>query len=125
MQGHQLCVCELSDALDLPQYKISRGLGQLKRAGLVADQRQGTWIYYALNQDEERLSALLNSLKTYFNMADDNQAEGNHLSNYFRQDLKRLQQRLQLRSQGCCVVGFKHDPAEKERSATRVDPSLN
>ncbi len=30
----ELCVCELVDALEEPQYKISRHLGILKRAGL-------------------------------------------------------------------------------------------
>jgi len=36
-----LCVCELSSGLDLPEYQTSRHLAALKRAGLVASERQG------------------------------------------------------------------------------------
>jgi len=43
----ELCVCEIVDALQLPQYSISRHLGVLKGAGLVGDWRQGKWMHYA------------------------------------------------------------------------------
>ena len=45
----ELCVCEIVDALELPQYSISRHLGILKAAGLVADWRQGKWMHYNLD----------------------------------------------------------------------------
>ena len=45
----ELCVCEIVDALQLPQYSISRHLGVLKGASLVADWRQGKWMHYSLN----------------------------------------------------------------------------
>ena len=46
-----LCVCELVDALQLPQYSVSRHLGILKAAGLVLDWRQGKWMHYRLDPD--------------------------------------------------------------------------
>ena len=46
-----LCVCELVDALVVPQYRVSRHLAVLKAAGLVADWRQGKWMHYALSGD--------------------------------------------------------------------------
>jgi ArsR family transcriptional regulator len=45
----ELCVCELVAALESTQPKVSRHLAWLRRAGLVADQRRGTWIYYRLD----------------------------------------------------------------------------
>jgi ArsR family transcriptional regulator len=45
----ELCVCELTHALDEVQPKISRHLGLLREAGVVLDRRQGQWIYYRLN----------------------------------------------------------------------------
>lgn len=45
----ELCVCELTAALDLSQPKISRHLAQLRHAGLLSDRRQGQWVYYRLN----------------------------------------------------------------------------
>ena len=47
----ELCVCELVDALDIPQYSVSRHLGVLKAAGIVTDWRQGKWMHYALDPD--------------------------------------------------------------------------
>ncbi len=42
----ELCVCELTHALDEIQPKISRHLAQLRELGVVLDRRQGQWIYY-------------------------------------------------------------------------------
>lgn len=47
----ELCVCELTHALDAIQPKISRHLAQLRESGVVLDRRQGQWIYYRLNPD--------------------------------------------------------------------------
>ena len=47
--GEAKCVCDLVEALDIPQPTVSRHLGKLKSAGLVTAERRGTWIWYALN----------------------------------------------------------------------------
>lgn len=49
VQENELCVCELTCALDVIQPKISRHLSQLRNNGLLIDRRQGQWIYYRLN----------------------------------------------------------------------------
>jgi ArsR family transcriptional regulator, arsenate/arsenite/antimonite-responsive transcriptional repressor len=45
------CVCELGQALQLPQPLISRHLAYLKNAGLVQDQRQGMRVQYSISID--------------------------------------------------------------------------
>jgi ArsR family transcriptional regulator len=51
LTGHEeLCVCELTHALALPQPKISHHLGTLRKAGLVSDRKEGLWIYYRINE---------------------------------------------------------------------------
>lgn len=45
------CVCELTDALDAGQSRLSFHLKALKDAGLVTDRREGRWSYYALNPE--------------------------------------------------------------------------
>jgi ArsR family transcriptional regulator len=45
----ELCVCELTVALDQGQPKISRHLATLKEAGLVIPRRAGTWMHYRLD----------------------------------------------------------------------------
>ncbi len=47
----ELCVCELTAALDQSQPKISRHLALLRSAGLLMDRRQGQWVYYRLHPE--------------------------------------------------------------------------
>jgi len=44
----ELCVCEMTHALDESQPKVSRHLAQLRRCGLLNDRREGQWVYYGL-----------------------------------------------------------------------------
>lgn len=44
----ELCVCDIMEALRLPQSKVSRHLAHLKNAGLVVDRKNGLWKHYSL-----------------------------------------------------------------------------
>ncbi len=46
---NELCVCELTQALQEIQPKISRHLAQLRQCELLIDRRQGQWIFYQIN----------------------------------------------------------------------------
>src|SRR5579862_4007016 len=46
----ELCVCDLMHVLNLPQSKVSRHLGYLKKSGLVSNRRNGLWKYYSLTK---------------------------------------------------------------------------
>ena len=46
----ELCVCELTTALDLSQPKISRHLAHLREAGITAVRRDGTWVFYRVDE---------------------------------------------------------------------------
>ena len=63
--GGELCVCELMDALQMTQPRISHQLRILKGAGLVVDRREGKWIIYALEAKEQQdpVSSLLTLLQ--------------------------------------------------------------
>lgn len=45
-QSGELCVCELTEALDVSQPKMSRHLAHLRDAGVVKTRRAGQWIHY-------------------------------------------------------------------------------
>ena len=45
----ELCVCELTAALQEAQPKISRHLALLRGCGLLEDRRNGQWVYYRLH----------------------------------------------------------------------------
>lgn len=50
-QEKELCVCELTESLQVSQPKISRHLAQLREAGMLLDRREGQWVYYRINPD--------------------------------------------------------------------------
>ena len=47
----ELCVCELTHALDVAQPKVSRHLAALREAGIVTDRREGQWVHYRINSE--------------------------------------------------------------------------
>mgnify|MGYP001615471158 FL=1 len=49
-QGN-VCVCEITEALNLSQPKISRHLALLRNLSILLDQRKGQWVYYRLNPE--------------------------------------------------------------------------
>ena len=48
MLNSELCVCDLTEILALPQPSVSRHMANLKAAGLVEDRREGRWVHYRL-----------------------------------------------------------------------------
>jgi ArsR family transcriptional regulator len=58
------CVCELQDALDAAQSRLSFHLKTLKDAGLVTDRRDGRWVHYALNREAlDEIAAFAQAVK--------------------------------------------------------------
>ena len=47
----ELCVCELTHALEMSQPKVSRHLGALRQHEVVVTRRQANWVYYRLSPD--------------------------------------------------------------------------
>ena len=61
MAKQNICVCELTERLQLSQPKISRHLALLRNLSILLDQRQGQWVYYRLNPNlPEWAKAVLN-----------------------------------------------------------------
>ena len=44
-----VCVCEITEQLQLSQPKISRHLALLRNFSILLDERKGQWVYYRLN----------------------------------------------------------------------------
>ncbi len=55
MADGEVCVCFFIDVLDQPQPTISRHLAYLRKAGLVADRRDGKWIHYSVTPPADRV----------------------------------------------------------------------
>src|SRR5918997_413343 len=49
LRNGERCVCDLTDALDAAQSRLSFHLKVLKDAGIVRDRRDGRWVHYELD----------------------------------------------------------------------------
>ena len=50
-QQGELCVCELVQALDTHQPKVSKHLAVLRKTGIIRTRREGQWIHYRLDPE--------------------------------------------------------------------------
>ena len=83
LQAGELCGCEVEATLDISQTRASRALSTLRRAGLVVDRRDGTWVHFSVPRRPTGLvAAILRGLRQ--ELSSDPVA---------RADLKNLQRR--------------------------------
>jgi ArsR family transcriptional regulator len=95
VQPEGTCVCELVDALCIPQYQVSRQLSALRDAGLVSGEKRGVWVYYQVSPDLPPLAkGMLETLAAHLNSDD-----ASH-------DKDRFTKRLALRKNGVCALGY-------------------
>jgi len=48
LEQGELCVCDITAALNMVQPKVSFHLSALKEVGFIKDRKQGKWIHYSL-----------------------------------------------------------------------------
>jgi len=104
LRQRELCVCELCDALEATQSTLSTHLTLLRSAGITRTRKEGKWIYYRLSDEA---APLIETLLRHF-------ADAKH-DKRMRRDTVRLRQRLKLRKNGCCNVGFNQQRARQRR----------
>lgn len=64
LAGGERCVCELQDEMGAAQSRLSFHLKKLKDAGVVADRRDGRWVYYSLVPEAlDEMRAFLGEVK--------------------------------------------------------------
>ena len=96
LRQRELCVCELCDALEATQSTLSTHLTLLREARMTRTRKQGKWIYYRLS---EEAAPLIETFLRHFADA--------RRDRRMRRDTDRVRQRLKLRENGSCNVGFK------------------
>jgi ArsR family transcriptional regulator len=89
----ELCVCELTHALNLSQPKISRHLAHLRDAGVLVARRNGTWMNYRINPGLQGWA--LGILRTTLN--------GVGKTEPFISDKKILDNMAERPGQACCA----------------------
>jgi ArsR family transcriptional regulator len=73
LQARTLCVCEITDVLQLAASTVSKHLSILKETGFILEEKEGKWVNYMINSrpSDLRISSVLSSLD--FWIADDKQ----------------------------------------------------
>lgn len=89
-----VCVCEIVDTLEGPQYNISKHLKILRNAGLVEETKEGRWKYYSLTKNKDLFTAHL--FQTVSTIS----------TKHLMKDYKELKKRLKIRKGGKCVAGI-------------------
>lgn len=89
----EVCLCEISESLNEPEYKLSRHIKILKSSGLLKSVRDGKWIYHSLVKDQKFLTTIFKSLIQF-----------DESSENLKLDLARFAKRLKLREKGRCQV---------------------
>lgn len=59
LRERELCVCELTEVLEISQPGVSQHLRRLKQVGFVRERKDGQWVYYALNKAQPLLALIL------------------------------------------------------------------
>lgn len=89
----ELCVCELVDALQISQSSLSTHLQTLRSAGIVQTEKRQSWIIYSV------IPSAVDPLQRVFQSFPPNDPR-------IEEDSSRLDHRLRLRIEGCCVQGI-------------------
>ena len=95
--GTELCVCELVDSLEEPQYNISKHVNALKAARLLESRKDGRWVYYRPAQGQGAFFELLC------------RAVAAIPEKQVQHDRTELRKRLRLREDGKCLLGIQKE----------------
>lgn len=66
LHERELCVCDITAVLQLPQSTASRHLSHLKNIGWLHDRREGLWVYYAIPKSLPPLQQTLLPILRHF-----------------------------------------------------------
>jgi len=84
-------VCEIADALEEPQYNVSKYLKELKRENLVTERRVGKGILYSVVKPEEDFLKLI--FQAILSISED----------YIKRSEKLIRVRVSLREGNKCI----------------------
>ena len=58
-----LCVCEINEVLDIALSTISQHLKLMKSSGYITDHKEGRWVIYSLNSENDLVKRVMGFLE--------------------------------------------------------------
>lgn len=89
--NEESCLCEITESLAEPEYKVSRHLKVLRQSGILSAQKEGRWVYHQIIRGNKSLDLLIGSIKAIPDS-----------SKIFSLDQKRFQKRILQRDGNRC-----------------------
>jgi len=65
LKGRELCVCDLTEVLEISQPGVSQHMRRLRQAGFVNERRGGQWTYYSLKMENPLLDLLMPTFPSF------------------------------------------------------------
>jgi DNA-binding transcriptional ArsR family regulator len=62
LEAGELCVCQVAEILQVPQSSVSEALRELRRAGFVAERKEGRWVFVSIVRAAGKEAALLEGI---------------------------------------------------------------
>ncbi len=93
LEHGELCVCDITAALDMAQPKISFHLRTLREAGILKDRREGKWMHYRIDDSDIFKRLLILSIFERIPKA------------LLNEDIKRLEEFLRKKAEGAISGG--------------------
>ena len=93
LQGHELCVCQIIELLQLAPSTVSKHMSILGQARLVDSRKKGRWVYYRLAEKDSTGVAAIALSWLHDSLTNTTQA---------KDDASRLKRILQLKPETLC-----------------------
>lgn len=105
LRSGELCVCQITEVLQLATSTVSLHLRELKRCGLIKERKSGRWVYFSLADDPQAAGWI--ELAVAASASDPRLAE----------DLRKVEELRRLPVEDVCRLGF-------EAAKAKVDATL-
>ncbi len=63
LRGGSLCVCQIASVLRFSSSTVSTHLSELRRSGLVTEEKRGKWVHYSLTEEASLRRLLVDILR--------------------------------------------------------------
>lgn len=92
--GAEACLCDLSDSLGEPDYKLSRHVKVLRQSGMLSAEKEGRWVYHKVIREIASLKHLYSAVQS---LPDTDKV--------YAADLKKLKKLIAARVSARCKAG--------------------
>ncbi len=98
----ELCACQITEFLGVAGATASRHLGLMVNAGVLKNRKQGRWVYFRVNRENQELSGLLSWVENRIGRSGQANADLHKLKQILLIPCEELSQKQ--RENGACIT---------------------